>query len=53
MTKWIINLISESPSDDSKVMEIMKRAAKLGLKYTVSSKEVRAIYQPGSKNDTK
>lgn len=40
MTRWIITLISNSPDDDSKILELMKRAAKSGLKYSVGSKEI-------------
>ena len=41
MTRWIIQLNSESAEDDSKVMKVMLAAGKSGLKYTVRSEELK------------
>lgn len=43
MTRWIITVDSDSPEGDSKVLDLMKKAAKLGLRYAVSSKETRSV----------
>jgi hypothetical protein len=41
MTRWIIQLNSESAEDDSKVMKVLLAAGKSGLKYTVRSEELK------------
>lgn len=41
MTRWLIALNASNPEEDSKVLKLMMQAAKLGLAYTVTSKEVK------------
>ena len=48
MTRWTITLTSNSPDDDSKILELMKRAAKSGLKYGVVSKEIPELTITGN-----
>jgi hypothetical protein len=43
MTQWLIKLTAKTPADDSKILNVMRQAAKLGLTYTVSSKEVPIV----------
>jgi hypothetical protein len=40
MTRWLIGINTNTRAEDTKIFKLLQQAGKLGLTYTITSKEI-------------